>query len=171
MIMDEAIYTPQYLTFTNAGDLNLEVRYRLFDSPNFGVDELEEWLVEPQTTADFPVYFRPQSIGDFTDTLTLITNVGTLPISVKGTALQPTGIPHLSNSDFQIYPNPNQGQFVLKTKNEMPFSYKIYNSLGQLIIEQKSANNNEVINLAEAGLYVVMVETEDGVWVDKVVVE
>ena len=171
MTMDEAIYLPEYLTFTNAGDLDLEVQYRLFDSPHFKVDEMDEWNVEPQTSADFAVYFTPQTIGSFTDTLTLITNVGTLPIPVKGTATEATGILHLSASAFQLFPNPNQGQFVLQNKTNESFSYKIYNALGQLIIEQKATGNYEEIVLAEAGLYVVMVETERGVWVEKVVVK
>ena len=171
LLMEEGLSVSENLTITNNGGAALEIYDYQIDSPNFSVLETDTLIVPSQSLFDFTVSFHPQSIGEFNNTLTLISNVGTLPISLKGTALDPTGIPHLSNSDFQIYPNPNQGQFVLKTNNETSFSYKIYNSLGQLIVEQKSANNNEVINLAEAGLYVVMVETEDGVWVEKVVVE
>lgn len=70
-----------------------------------------------------------------------------------------------------IAPNPNQGQFFLQNKTNEDFSYKIYNALGQLIIEQRATDIYEVISIAETGLYVVVMETDNGVWVEKVIVE
>ena len=74
------------------------------------------------------------------------------------------------NTNLKLFPNPVNNTLNIAGPHEIS-TYKIYNALGQLIIEQKATGNYEEIMLAEAGLYVVMVETERGVWVEKVVVE
>ena len=126
------------------------------------------WEIESDTITDFLNnsiqvpnsdfnFYATNTLGCSTDTFKFFfNNINTLKSNLK---------------PFTIGPNPNQGQFVLQNKTNESFSYKIYNALGQLIIEQKATGNYEEIMLAEAGLYVVMVETERGVWVEKVVVE
>lgn len=76
------------------------------------------------------------------------------------------------NKQF-IFPNPNQGQFYLKTKNETILSVSIQNNLGQVIFEQKNPSSILSIDLdfQNKGLYFVRIETSEGVFVNKMKIQ
>jgi len=68
-----------------------------------------------------------------------------------------TGIDNTSKSEtgMMLYPNPNNGMFYIETSQSLAVS--IYNSLGQLIIQQKLSEGKNQINLHEHanGIYFI----------------
>jgi len=61
-----------------------------------------------------------------------------------------------SEDEFEIYPNPNNGKFVLNL-DENQNVVKIFNSLGQQVYENENASQNVNIDLSEmeAGIYLI----------------
>ncbi len=59
-----------------------------------------------------------------------------------------------------IYPNPTNGSF--KIQASQPVKYKIYNTLGQVILESATANENATIDLNgyAKGIYNVLISDE-----------
>jgi hypothetical protein len=63
-----------------------------------------------------------------------------------------------------IYPNPSEGIFSIQCNSiSEDINIKVYNTLGQLILEQKSKQENTVIDLSAyaAGLYYLKVRTQN----------
>lgn len=62
-----------------------------------------------------------------------------------------TGINNIINpeSSFYIYPNPNNGEFIIQSAYSV--HYKIYNSLGQLILESNISAERNVLNIKQYG--------------------
>lgn len=101
-------------------------------------------------------------------------------INVVAPGLVPTNI--LNNNaieafSFDIYPNPNNGQFTLKCNNEykdVPLKICIYNLIGELIYDVKNDNNelNKDINLNNIsdGIYIFKVITTNFEFSKKIVI-
>jgi hypothetical protein len=71
-------------------------------------------------------------------------------------------------SQISLYPNPVSD--ILKIENNNGFlikSIKLYNSLGQLVLEKNEGNQIDVSGLANA-LYLVEIETDKGVVTKKI---
>jgi len=69
-----------------------------------------------------------------------------------------TGIANLTNnSGLSIYPNPNNGQFIIESS--YPVQYKIYNALGQMIEESQTTKEKNNINISEysKGIYTLLI--------------
>ncbi len=66
-------------------------------------------------------------------------------------------------STFTVYPNPNNGSFTLQLNNISVADVMIYDVQGKLVSTQKVYNNNEIITIAESGMYMITVITADGV--------
>jgi hypothetical protein len=69
-----------------------------------------------------------------------------------------TGIANLTNnSGLSIYPNPNNGQFIIESP--YPVQYKIYNALGQMIEESQTTKEKNNINISEysKGIYTLLI--------------
>jgi hypothetical protein len=69
-----------------------------------------------------------------------------------------TGIANLTNnSGLSIYPNPNNGQFIIESL--YPVQYKIYNALGQMIEEAQTTKEKNNINISEysKGIYTLLI--------------
>ena len=100
-------------------------------------------------------------------------NVGNLSIALSGGSFEATGINSVQESEFLLFPNPNEGLFYLESKGEQIQSYSIYNSLGKIVWEEKTNGVFERIDLSKQakGLYFIAVETEDGVFVEKILVQ
>ncbi len=62
-----------------------------------------------------------------------------------------TGTSDVSKEEFAlIFPNPFQNSFEIYAQNLEPFSYKIYNHLGQLLFEKKKSEESRVTALSDA---------------------
>lgn len=71
---------------------------------------------------------------------------------------------------FTVYPNPSQGQVILK---DLPEGYKmirIYNETGQLVLELNSADQFIELQLENAGVYVVTVQAEEKVLTQRLII-
>ncbi|MBW6482564.1 MAG: T9SS type A sorting domain-containing protein [Vicingaceae bacterium] len=82
-----------------------------------------------------------------------------------------TAIPEkLNNPEFYIYPNPNNGSFIIDVGNIENATIEIYNISGQLILKENFWKSNTPINLKEnsKGIYFVKIETENKVIVRKI---
>ena len=75
-----------------------------------------------------------------------------------------------SQSTFMVYPNPNEGSFVVNAEGE--FSYTIFNSLGQQILSGKSNGNTPIVCPdLKRGVYFLHLKSENGSKVEKLFIE
>jgi photosystem II stability/assembly factor-like uncharacterized protein len=80
-----------------------------------------------------------------------------------------------NEKDFTIYPNPPQSTFTLRCNNE--FIQDIHFSLlainGQVVYEKESSSKEISIDIRKfpAGVYFVKVVSENGVWIEKIMIE
>lgn len=65
--------------------------------------------------------------------------------------------------NFEIYPNPGNGEFKIITNYNMEFTIDLYNSVGQLIYKNAPITNNQTLNLSNQsdGLYYFVLSTKD----------
>jgi hypothetical protein len=75
------------------------------------------------------------------------------------TALVASGINNLAIQNIKLYPNPNNGSFILET-HAMGVPYTITNSLGQVIERNTISSMKQEINLANAptGVYTITIK-------------
>lgn len=82
---------------------------------------------------------------------------------------------NVSDFDFQIYPNPNDGTFTIELRSsdfQLPTSIKIYNVLGEIVYQTTLNRKPETINLKQPnGIYNVQVVTSNSLLNKKVVIE
>lgn len=87
-----------------------------------------------------------------------------------------TAIETLAEAGISLYPNPNQGQFVLRNQGvSLEATIEVLNVQGQTIYTQQSflaANQNLEINLGQlsAGIYLVKVSSGENVAIDRMIV-
>jgi len=81
------------------------------------------------------------------------------------------GIENLSQTNFNIYPNPTIGQFNIELYNNDESIISIYSITGKTIFNKQYTSNELIeINLdAPSGLYFVKVETDKGVFTEKII--
>ncbi|OBX21820.1 MULTISPECIES: T9SS type A sorting domain-containing protein [Bizionia] len=75
----------------------------------------------------------------------------------------PLSVEAFAASNFEVYPNPNQGSFNIKNPNNEPYTVQIYNMLGQLVLEtgkkQNSVERIDTLNLS-SGSYLLSITTD-----------
>ena len=74
---------------------------------------------------------------------------------------------------MEVYPNPNNGEFVITTSNEV-MNVTITDVRGKVVYSNNSVNNNMInVNLSdlENGMYVINVETANGTMTENVIVQ
>lgn len=81
-----------------------------------------------------------------------------------------------NNSNFQISPNPTNGNLTINLTSEIvnPQSeIVIYNILGQVIHQQILNSKQETLNLENhpKGIYLLKIQNEEEIWTEKIVVE
>ncbi|MFM6984234.1 MAG: PKD domain-containing protein [Chitinophagaceae bacterium] len=69
----------------------------------------------------------------------------------------------LSSAGIAVYPNPSFGQLTVVSANLIE-TIDVYNSIGQRVMNMKSGNTREVLNIEglSAGVYTLEVQTEKG---------
>lgn len=73
---------------------------------------------------------------------------------------------------FSVYPNPNNGQFVLKVENGKPYTYRVLNGLGQEVQAASFETGTEVtMDIADKGVYLLEVSQNGEVYTQKVVIK
>ena len=78
-----------------------------------------------------------------------------------------TNVVEVSESNVRLYPNPTNGILNIESNGEMTIS--VMNTLGQTILVSK-ANGNVTIDMSgfETGIYMIRIETENGIKTEKV---
>ena len=92
--------------------------------------------------------------------------------SLSGLEISPVSTKNLNQTAFSIYPNPSiDGKYFISSQyGETIETIKIYQLNGQLISTNKLGKSNNNLPLPnEKGIYMVVVETKNGVWSQKIV--
>ncbi len=87
-----------------------------------------------------------------------------------------TGIEDLQNSSFTVVPNPNSGVFNLSLPGRIDkIEISIFNAFGQQVMRNNYSNTSSEIginlNAQPAGIYYLQIQTNNGKFVRKIVVE
>ncbi|MEL7534062.1 MAG: T9SS type A sorting domain-containing protein, partial [Bacteroidota bacterium] len=100
------------------------------------------------------------------------------PINILGESLNQTiytssvGVERSAIAGLQIYPNPSEGKFVLQSEQYLIEGLSLYNTNGQILLKEavgKYTWNADVSHLPK-GLYLLKVDTDSGVWQEKLIV-
>lgn len=151
-------HQPTVFTTDNSGNSSCDG----FDANKTMSDE-SITLTIPQTTISQIPLASLQSTPDTTTNLILLEN------QFSSTECSPLSIPEFSNSDILLYPNPNTGDFIIKS-NSLIEKVEIFTVLGQKISEIKTAQIEFPVTLKDSGIYIVRMETTYGSKVIKVIV-
>jgi len=86
-----------------------------------------------------------------------------------------TGITEYSGTEFEIFPNPNQGVFNVKfdSKKYSLATIKLMNALGEVLVERTISKNTTVqINVSglAQGMYFMRMQTDDETYLEKVII-
>ena len=89
------------------------------------------------------------------------------------TVVDCSNITELTKGNMEVYPNPNNGEFVITTSNEV-MNVTITDVRGKVVYSNNSVNNHTInVNLSdlEKGLYMINVETANGTMTENVIVQ
>lgn len=68
------------------------------------------------------------------------------------------GIKDIKLSSFNIYPSPSQGEFTIKTQQDITYSVSIINALGQEVYYQNTISEQQLtVRLNRAGCYLIKI--------------
>ena len=117
----------------------------------------------------YPYDWTPSGNGDETRTLICYQENS---INLLGDCTFPSSIVKNTNKvNFDIFPNPTSGNFTIKLEKQDKANITIYNIAGKTIFNKQYAPNDLIdINIdAPSGLYFVKVETDKGVFTEKII--
>jgi len=121
-------------------------------------------IITPATTGDYTFGFH-----SYSDELQWITMIDDVKIQVSN------GINENTKIDFAIYPNPNNGDFmvVLNSQLENNTSINVYNTIGQNVFTSKISNNHQRFNLSNLnkGLYFINIENDYSRTTSKIIIK
>jgi len=85
-----------------------------------------------------------------------------------------TGTDDFSSNKNIVYPNPSNGEFYIKVAPGEMFSYRIFNSVGQLISELRNGQETDVPILIDLknqsrGIYFIEISTEKKTSIEKII--
>lgn len=83
------------------------------------------------------------------------------------------GVDEAEEGTFSVYPNPTEGLFSMNMEGLQGGTLRIVSSMGQLVHTQELTGNTSVLSMdlpLSAGLYVVSVETPEGVFTERLIV-
>ena len=84
-----------------------------------------------------------------------------------------SNITELTKGNMEVYPNPNNGEFVITTSNEV-MNVTITDVRGKVVYTNNTVNNHTInVNLSdlEKGMYMINVETANGTMTENVIVQ
>jgi large repetitive protein len=122
-----------------------------------------------------------QHVAVYTGTYTVVVTVnecGSAPSN--GILVLPVSVnSDKANRTFDIYPNPNRGEFNIKveTLKSEEFNIEIYNSLGSLIWKQESVTVNGtftthvVLSESPSGMYMIRLRNNENTIVKKLIIK
>jgi polyhydroxybutyrate depolymerase len=70
---------------------------------------------------------------------------------------------------FTVFPNPSEGQVSLKFENSISAQIQVFDAVGKLVWNQMSQSRTVNLELPEAGIYFLTVETEEGIFTEKLI--
>jgi len=121
-----------------------------------------------------------QHIAVYTGTYTaVVTQSGCSSSPSNGILVLPVGINiEIADRTFEIYPNPNKGEFNIKVENlkNEEYNIEIYNNLGSLIWKQEDVTINGtytmhvVLKQSPSGIYLIALRNKANSIVKKMVV-
>ncbi len=123
--------------------------------------ELPDWLNFNSDTKTFSGIPETSDIYQIEVKATDIAGANTSDIytlTVKGSS----DISNVSESDFNIYPNPTRGKFFIVNSKPAELHYIVTNITGSIIKEAKTFTNKEEVDLTGfgAGIYFVKIQNE-----------
>ena len=100
----------------------------------------------------------------------VIVTIGTCSDTSACETIIVESISHITDNQFKIYPNPNNGQFKLELNADA--TIEIYDALGRIVYSQHHQSGTSTINIdkAEASVYYVKVISDGKISVQKMVV-
>jgi len=84
-----------------------------------------------------------------------------------------TGIPEINNSDFVLYPNPNNGQFIIKhLGSQKKYYVQIINELGEPLLQEQINNplGSFDISYLAKGVYFIKIISEKETYLEKLII-
>jgi hypothetical protein len=122
-----------------------------------------------------------QHVAVYTGTYTVVVTVNECSsLPSNGILVLPVSVTvEKANRTFEIYPNPNTGEFNIKVETlaSEVFNIEIYNSLGSLIWKQENVTVNGtftkhvVLTDSPSGMYMVKLRNNDNTIVKKLIIK
>ena len=94
-------------------------------------------------------------------------------VSNRMVSMIPTALVSIEEQRINLYPNPSDGNFILKSDFNKIDAVKIYNSHGAIVYQDKDLNNwtNIKLNNFSKGIHIVHLMVDGQVYVRKIVVQ
>lgn len=119
-----------------------------------------EWFFgEGGTSVNTTPNYQYLYSGNFKVTMTATNSAG-CKCSITKLVGANTSVDNVSsNPQLNIYPNPNNGSFTIKSNSNSGMKIEVYNLLGSKVLSTNTIENNTVINLGDnaKGIYLVKV--------------
>jgi hypothetical protein len=92
-------------------------------------------------------------------------NFGVIPI--------PAGINNIKQSQFNLYPNPTDGVFVIELEENSKYDVTVIDILGKTVYTSSINNMSTTIDLSgfDKGVYTVELKDENSKYTEKLIVE
>ena len=124
----------------------------------------------PVATQHETTFSQLLNLGTYTYSVTAVSALGQQSIPAFATVeITTLSIDSIEN-EFRIFPNPIRN--YLNISYEQPFSYAIFNNIGQLLREGSSAGEAQIeCRTLPQGMYILRLSTETLVFIKKILVE
>ncbi len=139
-----------------------------------GIDDADRYIIRrdgtPVSTQNETTFTQLVNIGTYTYSVVAISSNGQQSLPAFATVeITVVGIDSIE-STLKIFPNPTRNS--LNISFEMPYSYVIFNEIGQKVLSGNSTGDTLIdCGVLSKGVYVVHVTTEGQVIIKKVIVE
>ena len=82
-----------------------------------------------------------------------------------------TGLESVEQSSIKVYPNPNNGVFIIQLEDYSKATYKVYSITGVLIQSGRIENHDKlIVKEKKSGVYLLTITTKEKRWIKKVIV-
>ncbi|WP_062122221.1 T9SS type A sorting domain-containing protein [Geofilum rubicundum] len=149
----------------------LDVRLATYYSLNVG-DAIQLWdaALADNSVAFSEILLPMTDEGWVWDTSALM-ETGVITLTAGGGEF--TSLRNPVAESAQLFPNPSNGRFTVSLATSENFTVEVFNASGQMVKRQEAFGHETTISLdgVQAGLYVVRLNTAEGVIVKKMVVQ